>query len=143
MVMTTSARSNSEFAAEMLDGLNPRGKARQPYPERWLSYPTEVRLRLAGSPERLAELDRVAALPDGERAELAGSTLDRMRLVVKQLEAAKELVHMLRTERNALMIEQAIVGIQQTRIAEEAGVTAMMVCHALATAAPRTRKRRL
>ena len=127
----------------MLDGGSPRGKGRQPYQERWLSYPWEVRLRLAGSPERLAELDGLAALPADERAALAGSTLDKMRLVVKQLEAAKDLVEALRTERNALMIEQAIVGVQQTRIATEAGVTAMMVCHALATAAPRTRKRRL
>jgi hypothetical protein len=141
--MTTSARSNSEFAAEVLDAVSPRGKGRQPYPERWLSYPWEVRVRLAGSPQRLAELDRIAAMPGDERPALAGSTLDRMRLVVKRLEAAKDLVNALRTERNALMIEQAIVGVQQTRIAAEAGVTAMMVCHALATAAPRARKRRL
>jgi hypothetical protein len=141
--MTTNARSNAEFAAEARDAASPRGKGRQPYPERWLSYPWEVRLRLAGSLERLAELDGLAALPDDERATLTGSSLDRMHLVVKRLEAAKELVDALRTERNALMIEQAIVGVQQTRIAEEAGVTAMMVCHALATAAPRARKRRL
>jgi hypothetical protein len=141
--MTTNARSNSEFAAEAPDTVSPRGKGRQPYPERWLSYPWDVRLRLAGSLERLAELNRLAALPDDERAALTGSSLDRMRLVVKRLEAAKELVDALRTERNALMIEEAIVGVQQTRIAEEAGVTAMMVCHALATASPRTRKQRL
>jgi hypothetical protein len=141
--MTTSARSNSEFAAELLNAAGARRTPRQPYSERWLNYPFEVRLRLAGNWRRLAGLDRLAALPADERAEVAAAAADRMRQVVRRLEDAKTLVDELRAERNALMIEQAILGAQQSHIAETASVTAMMVSHALATAAPRVKKPRL
>jgi hypothetical protein len=103
------------------------------YAERWLSFDDDKRLELAGTPERVAALDHLAALSAEERKPLAKPGRRRLRGAVARMNRAKRLYETTQAERNAFMIEQAILGEQQAKIADEAGVTAMIVSFALGT----------
>lgn len=111
------------------------------YAERWAALDPETKERLAGSPENAAVLDAlaedVADLDDRTRTSLLKARKRQMRKVVERYRRHESMVESLRSERNLLMIEEAILGEQQQRIAENAEVTAMIVAIAIGTSTKR------
>lgn len=107
----------------------PKRRLQQPYPDRWAAMSAETKERLVG--DRVGDFDRLAALSEEERAELLEAAQARQGVVVARLALTQEHLDSLREERNVLMIQEALLGARQTDIAEEAGVTSMVVSNAL------------
>lgn len=106
------------------------------FAQRWLEMPDHRRLALCGSEENVERVDSLArAVIDDPSlaADVLADRRDRMRKVVARLRRAESRVLALRVERNLLMIEEAVAGERQQRIAESAGVTAMIVAIAIGT----------
>lgn len=109
-----------------------------PFIERWRDYDDDTRLKLAGTPERLAELDALAAdLPDDRNGAIKGARR-KLKRAVARMNRAKAAYEDIQAERNSIMVEEALLGAQQAKIAEEAGVTAMIVSFALGTSSRST-----
>lgn len=108
----------------------PKRRLQQPYPERWAAMSQADKERLVGV-ELVGVCDRLAALPEDERADLLEAAHNRQGVVVARLAQTQEHLDALRAERNMLMIQEALLGERQTDIAAEAGVTSMVVSNAL------------
>lgn len=116
------------------------------YVECWNDLPHDLKLAFVGSEEGVERLDKLAAqtlvATERERGSLLNASKRRMRQVVTRYRASERRVETLRTERNLLMIEEAILGEQQQRIADNAEVTAMIVAIAIGTSTKRRGKQK-
>ncbi len=102
-----------------------------PYPKRWAGFDPAKKLALVGDPKMVAAFDGLLDLDEEGRARALGAAAERMRTVVAKYRSAQSQLEALKTERDRLMIEQALLGAQQAGLARDAGVFPQIVGWAL------------
>lgn len=107
------------------------GKIR--YPERWMAFDEEERLRIAGSPGEVEELDALVEMLGDLDDEARTARLEELRpqlvSVVARLDTTVAHAERLRRQRRKLFAQLLLLGEQAAKIGTLADISAVAVSH--------------